>query len=94
MVRAAALGAIATVFAEYLGYFVPLSAGRVRLVAALAIVLIGLLNYLGVRAAALVLGATTSAKYLALLALGILAYTASGGTPAHFTPLSGAKCAA
>jgi amino acid transporter len=87
VVRAAALGAIATVFAEYLGYFIPLSGAQVRLVAALAIVLIGLLNYLGVRGAAAVLGATTSAKYLALLALGILAYTASGGTSAHFTPL-------
>lgn len=87
VVRAAALGAIATVFAEYLGYFVPLSARGVRLIAALAIVLIGLLNYLGVRGAAAVLGATTSAKYLALLALGVLAYTASGGTPAHFAPL-------
>lgn len=90
VVRAAALGGIATVFAEYLGYFVPLSASHVRLVAALAIVLIGLLNYLGVRGAAAVLGVTTFAKYLALLALGILAYTASGGTRAHFTPLFGA----
>ena len=30
VIRAAALGAIATVFAEYLGYFVPLSAAQVR----------------------------------------------------------------
>jgi basic amino acid/polyamine antiporter, APA family len=87
VVRAAALGGIATVFAEYLGYFVPLSGGQVRQVAALAIALVGLLNYLGVRAAAAVLGATTLAKYLALLALGVLAYTASGASRAHFTPL-------
>jgi basic amino acid/polyamine antiporter, APA family len=59
----------------------------VRMVAALAIVVIGAINYLGVRSAAAVLGATTLAKYLALLALGILAYTATGGTRAHFTPL-------
>ena len=87
VVRAAALGGIATIFAEYLGYFVPLSSAQVRVVAALAIVVIGAINYLGVRSAAAVLGATTLAKYLALLALGILAYTATGGSRAHFTPL-------
>ena len=87
VVRAAALGGIATIFAEYLGYFVPLSSGQVRMVAALAILVIGAINYLGVRGAAAVLSATTLAKYLALLALGILAYTATGGTPAHLQPL-------
>src|ERR1700758_1588026 len=45
VIRAAALGAIATIFAEYLGFFVPLSAGQVRYVAALAIVAIGAINY-------------------------------------------------
>jgi amino acid transporter len=87
VVRAAALGAIATIFAEYLGYFVPLTAGQVRQVAALAIIAIGAINYVGVRRAATVLAATTLAKYLAVLALGLLAYTASGGTRAHFAPL-------
>jgi len=52
VIRAAALGAIATIFAEYLGYFVPLSAAQVRYTAALAIVLIGAINYLGVQRAA------------------------------------------
>src|SRR5579864_6771168 len=52
VVRAAALGAIATVFAEYLGYFVPLSPAQVRYVAAAAIVAIGVINYLGVQRAA------------------------------------------
>src|ERR1700758_1961484 len=36
VVRAAALGAIATIFAEYLGYFLPLTAAQVRSTAALA----------------------------------------------------------
>jgi amino acid transporter len=87
VVRAAALGAIATIFAEYLGYFMPLTAIQVRQVAACTIVVIGVMNYLGVRRAAAVLSATTVAKYIAVLALGLLACTASGGSSAHFAPL-------
>ncbi len=86
VIRAAALGAIATIFAEYLGYFIPLSAGQVRITAALAIVLIGAINYVGVQRAAAVLSATTAVKYAVLLALGLLAFTASGGSSAHFLP--------
>jgi APA family basic amino acid/polyamine antiporter len=87
VVRAAALGAIATIFAEYLGYFIPLTATEVREVAALAIVVVGALNYVGVRRAAAVQSVTTYAKYAAVLALGLLACTARGATAAHFTPL-------
>ncbi|HET7757098.1 MAG TPA: amino acid permease [Steroidobacteraceae bacterium] len=87
VIRAAALGAIATIFAEYLGYFRPLTAPGVRHVAALLIVLVGLMNYVGIRRAAAILSLTTYAKYLAVLALGLLACSASGGTAAHFTPL-------
>jgi basic amino acid/polyamine antiporter, APA family len=87
VVRAAALGAIATIFAEYLGYFVPLAAGEVREVAALAIVVVGVLNYVGVRRAAAVLSVTTYAKFAAVVALALLACTAHGATAAHFTPV-------
>jgi basic amino acid/polyamine antiporter, APA family len=87
VVRAAALGAIATIFAEYLGYFIPLTTIQVRQVAACTIVVIGVMNYVGVRRAAAVLSATTVAKYIAVLALGLLACTASGGSSAHFAPL-------
>ena len=87
VVRAAALGAVATIFAEYLGYFIPLNGLQVREVAACTIAVIGAMNYIGVRRAAAVLSATTLAKYLAVLALGLLACTAHGGTSAHFAPL-------
>ncbi len=87
VVRAAALGAIATIFAEYLGYFIPLTALQVRQAAACTIVVLGVMNYLGVRRAAAVLSAATLAKYIAVLALGLLACTASGGSSAHFAPL-------
>jgi amino acid transporter len=86
VIRAAALGAIATIFAEYLGYFVPLSEPQVHYVAALAIVLIGAINYLGVQRAAAVLSATTAVKYAALLGLGLLAFSARGGSAGHFVP--------
>jgi APA family basic amino acid/polyamine antiporter len=86
VVRAAALGAIATIFAEYLGFFIPLSASEVREVAALTIVAVGVLNYVGVRRAAAVLSVTTYAKYAAVLGLGILACTAHGASVTHFTP--------
>ena len=94
VVRAAALGAIATIFAEYLGHFVPLTAAQVHEVAALLIVVVGVLNYVGVRRAAAVLSLTTYAKYAAVLALGLLAYTATGGTWAHVTPLASAPLSA
>ncbi|MFZ1099486.1 MAG: amino acid permease [Steroidobacteraceae bacterium] len=87
VVRAAALGAIATVFAEYLGHFVPLSAHRVRVAAAVLIGIVGIMNYVGVRRAAAVLSATTYAKYVAVSALALLAYSATGGTVAHFSPV-------
>ncbi|MGH8134611.1 MAG: amino acid permease [Steroidobacteraceae bacterium] len=86
VIRAAALGAIATIFAEYLGFFLPLTAWQVREAAALLIVVVGVMNYVGVRRAAAVLSVTTYAKYLAVLALGLLAYSATSGTVAHFTP--------
>src|ERR671914_3013003 len=52
VIRAAALGAIATIFAEYLGYFLSLTPEPVRYLAAAAIVTVGFLNYVGVRNAA------------------------------------------
>src|ERR671923_256681 len=66
VIRASALGAIATIFAEYLGYFIKLSPAQVQYVAAGAVVFVGLLNYVGVRGAETVMNLTTLAKYGAL----------------------------
>ena len=90
VIRAAALGAIATIFAEYLGYFWPLSAAGVRRCAAIAIVFIGAVNYLGVQRAALLQTVTSALKFAALLLLGLLAFTARGGGSAHFAVQPGA----
>ena len=86
IIRASALGAIATIFAEYLGYFFPLTPMQVRMVAAVAVVGVGLLNYLGVSRAALVMNLTTVLKYGALAILVLLAFTAGEGSVDHFTP--------
>ncbi|HZI77520.1 MAG TPA: amino acid permease, partial [Gemmatimonadales bacterium] len=86
VIRASALGAIATIFAEYLGHFIALRPMQVRWVAAAAVLLVGSLNYVGVKRAALLMNLATMAKYAALAALVLLAFTAGQGDTAHFTP--------
>jgi basic amino acid/polyamine antiporter, APA family len=86
VVRAAALGATSTIFAEYLGYFIPLTPAQVRYTAAVVLVGVGATNYLGVRRAALVTSIATVAKYAAVMGLGLLAFTAPNGSASHFTP--------
>jgi amino acid transporter len=90
LIRASALGAISTPFAEYLLRSVgrdpalPANAGLVHYVAAAAIALTAALNYYGVRWSALVLNLTTAAKYGALLLLVVLAFFVGRGDVAHF----------
>src|SRR5262249_43510000 len=86
VIRASALGATASIFAEYVGYFVHLTPQQTRYVAAGAIIAIGAINYVGVARAATVMSVATAVKYLALLALATLAFTAGEGSAAHFTP--------
>lgn len=98
IIRAAALGAIATTFAEYfiraLGNDPSLApySDQVHYVAAGAILIVGTLNYCGVRWGTLLQNATTIAKYGALLVIIGLAFAiALGGdiaaAPAPATPL-------
>ena len=86
VIRASALGAISTIFAEYLGYFIQLSPEQVRHVAAGAVLLVGAINYVGARRAAVVMNLVTVAKYGALAGLALLAFTAGDGSASHFTP--------
>ncbi len=85
VIRAAAIGAISTIFAEYLGHFIALSPQEVRYVAAGAIVVIAALNYLGVSYASVLMNVTTILKYGALLGLSLFAFTAGNGSSANFT---------
>jgi basic amino acid/polyamine antiporter, APA family len=86
VIRAASLGATSTIFAEYLGHFIPLTAMQVRYVAAVVLLLIGAINYLGVKRAAAVTSVATIAKYAAVMVLGLLAFTVSTSGASHFTP--------
>jgi amino acid transporter len=96
VIRASALGGIATIFAEYLGYFVPLggrvpipgtglAVGGVNLAAAATILVVAAINYLGVRHAARVMGLATIAKYAGMLGLVLLAFAAGRGSWDNFT---------
>jgi amino acid transporter len=93
IIRAAALGAIATTFAEYLlrvlGYNPQVAPydTYAHYVAAVAIAVTATFNYLGVRWGSLIQNSTTLAKYGGLLFIVVLALVLglprSGG---HFTP--------
>lgn len=95
IIRAAALGAIATTFSEYalrvLGFDPAIAPydGWVHRVAAAAIVATSVLNIVGVRWGSLIMNTTGVAKYGGLVAIGALAFVvglpATGG---HYTPAS------
>ena len=95
LIRASALGAIATPFAEYLlrslGYNPELQpyAGAVHYIAAAAIVVTATLNYVGLQWSSLVLNLTTGAKYGALVLLVLLAWLAGHGDFRHFAEPGG-----
>ena len=88
VIRAAAVGAIATTFAEYFLRVLGVDpAEYARYVAAVAIVLMGTVNILGVRWGMLVLGFTAIAKYGALLFIVIVALVFGlPQTGGHYTP--------
>jgi amino acid transporter len=93
MIRAAALGAISTTFAEYLirvsGHdpgVAPYSA-YVHYVAAAAILITATINYVGVRTAGAVQNITTLAKVAGLLFIVLLAFILGlPQTGGHYTP--------
>ncbi|MFN2325542.1 MAG: amino acid permease, partial [Gemmatimonadales bacterium] len=83
VIRAAAIGGIASVFASYFGQFVDLGPGQESYVAAAAIVVIATLNWVGVSYAAVLMNVTTLLKYGALVGLTLLAFTGGTGNPAN-----------
>lgn len=83
VIRAAAIGGIASVFASYFGQFVDLGPGQESYVAAAAILLIATLNWVGVSYAAVLMNLTTLLKYGALVGLTLLAFTGGTGNPAN-----------
>jgi basic amino acid/polyamine antiporter, APA family len=94
VIRAAALGAISTTFAEYMlrsfGHdptIAPYSQW-VHYVAAISIAIMGILNYVGVRWGTLVQNLLTVLKCAGLLGIEIVALAALPSTGGHFTPVA------
>ena len=76
VIRASAIGGISSIFAKYLGQFITLTSQQERYVAALTIVVIACLNYVGISYASVLMNITTILKYGALVGLGLFAFTA------------------
>jgi APA family basic amino acid/polyamine antiporter len=79
VIAPAGLAAVATIFAAYLGHFVPLGEQGVRYVAAGGMLSVGLANYLGIRGASAITSLSTLAKYGGLLLLAGLAFAGAPG---------------
>jgi len=94
VIRPSALGAIAILFAEYMGEFVPLGPVTVRVVAAGAILLLAATNIRSLSWGAAVQNASTVAKVAALTGLALLAFVLGDGSrgafaePISFAPIS------
>ncbi len=84
----AALGAG---LAEYVSYLTPLSSAGLKLVAIGAILLVALVNALGTRLGAGLLGALTALKLLLLAVLVVWGFASGRGDFAHFTPFVAAR---
>ena len=72
------LAAIATVFARYAGYFVPIGDTATRLVAIGAIVVLSAINYLGVRLGSGVQSAFTLVKVVAVIGIITVGWALGG----------------
>ena len=79
VIRPAALGAIAMIFAQYLGAFFPLSDGGVRVIAAVAIAVLAAANIRSIVWGAAVQNASTLAKVVALAGLALVAFVFGSG---------------
>jgi len=80
------IAAIATVFARYVGYFVPLGDWGTRGVAMAAILVLSAVNYRGVKHGTMLQTVFTAGKLLAIVAIIALGF--SFGGDAHATALS------
>ena len=83
VVATGAIAALAIVFAEYVGFFVPMGAVATRVVAMGALAVLAVVNIVGVRAAANVGGALTILKLGALLGIVVLGLLAGAGAAAE-----------
>src|SRR3989475_18569 len=87
VINPASIAAIAVGFATYFGFFVPLSEAGIKLVAALSIVALTVLNSLGVRLGAVTQNVLTLIKMGLLVVLIVVGFVLPGGSVANLTPL-------
>ncbi len=69
VIASGSIAFVSITFVTYLSYFVPMSAGMIRILAIITIVVLTSVNYVGVKMGSLVLNFFTSLKVLALVAL-------------------------
>jgi basic amino acid/polyamine antiporter, APA family len=86
VINPASIAFVAVGFATYLGFFLPLSALAVKLIAAGSILLLTLINCFGLRVGALTQDVVTILKIVAVAALVVLCLLLPGGSPANFQP--------
>ncbi|MGE0552687.1 MAG: APC family permease [Gemmatimonadales bacterium] len=91
IVNPASLAAIAVGFATYLGYFVPLDATAIKLVAMASILALTLINCFGVELGARIQNLLTFVKLAGVLGIVGAALFVSGGSAANLTPLWGGE---
>jgi APA family basic amino acid/polyamine antiporter len=89
VIQTGSIAAVAVAFAEYSGYFVPLSPSLIKVVAILCILLLTGVNYVGVRFGGWVQNIFTVLKVGAIVTLVVLGFGLKGGSWANFQPLWG-----
>ncbi len=89
VIQTGSIAAVAVAFAEYSGYFVPLSPGLMKVVAILCILLLTAVNYVGVRRGGWIQNVFTTLKVGAIVALVAWGFGSGGGSWANFQPLWG-----
>ncbi|HEX7024735.1 MAG TPA: amino acid permease [Gemmatimonadales bacterium] len=87
IINPASLAFVAVAFASYLGFFIPMSALAVKLVAAVSLLLLTALNCLGLRVGATTQNVLTFLKIGAILAFVILCLALPGGSAANIQPV-------
>ena len=87
VINPASIAAIGVGFAQYLGYFTPLSGAGIRIIAILSVIALTALNCRGVRLGATTQNVLTTLKMGALLLLIITAFALPGGSLENLKPL-------
>jgi len=87
VINTASIAAIAVAFAQYFGYFFPLDASGVKIIAIISTIILTALNCFGLKLGAWTQNVFTFLKIGALLVLIVLSFILPGGSSANFQPL-------